>query len=656
MKIKESLAYEGRKPQNRRKLSLIVDEIEIDDKYLIVDLYSKKTLTYRIVITQTGYMHYDYQTEKTDQKKMYENSRRNQIDDAYITDDDLKKLKKFGRNIKEYYDCYNKSSVVQIIQSLEENVYRYLDIRKTERNNKEKEELFKLIPGIPEPFYESIERNADKTNIIYYKRHGIYADYTCCQCGKQYTLRNKEYEGIEPVKTYPVPKQSDLMQCPECKKYGTLLHLGRAKTTHYEFNTILYQVAADTTLIARHFMTIVTRDEYGPYKIHTAEEQRVFMRPGMTRQYYHNTYSDTWHTERNICTSQIFTLYEYGYESIKNSCLKYIPHDMYKICLSGGENQSRRNMSKLETLISYARCTQLETLYKVGLTRLCSSLIYRNGQTRDIDKKQKELHKILRITKQQLNYLMMKPQASSFNTIEMIHFAEKNNIPVSRYERLKRLWDSNQNNLEYLIKFQSFDKLYNTLKKYKDSGHYNTTHNLLREYADYIREREAQGDDLSNSVYLRPRDLYETYTRLRLEAEQKRSNKYINDMMIKYPDIKVRSAKIPKKYTWQQSGLIIRPARDTEEIVIEGRTLHHCVGSDSQRYMKNFNEGKAWILVIRHDDAPDVPYITVELQDNNVKQWYGEHDTKPDEDIIDKFLDEYIEHINGKRVEVQITA
>lgn len=119
-------------------------------------------------------------------------------------------------------------------------------------------------------------------------------------------------------------------------------------------------------------------------------------------------------------------------------------------------------------------------------------------------------------------------------------------------------------------------------------------------------------------------------------------------MQQKYSNIKSRSKKIPKKYTFTHEGLIIRPALDAKEIVLEGRMLHHCVGSDNQHYLKDFNAGEGWIMVIRDIKAPDTPYITVELKNDKIMQWYGEHDTKPDKEIIEEFLKEYKKHIAKK--------
>ena len=95
---------------------------------------------------------------------------------------------------------------------------------------------------------------------------------------------------------------------------------------------------------------------------------------------------------------------------------------------------------------------------------------------------------------------------------------------------------------------------------------------------------------------------------------------------------------------------MIRPAADAGEIVMEGRILHHCVGSEYQSYMKNYNNNKGYILFVRRVEAPDVPYVTVEIAGDRIRQWYGIHDTQPDREEIEGFLEGFVKHLNPKKV------
>ena len=68
--------------------------------------------------------------------------------------------------------------------------------------------------------------------------------------------------------------------------------------------------------------------------------------------------------------------------------------------------------------------------------------------------------------------------------------------------------------------------------------------------------------------------------------------------------------------------------------------------------MSRFNSNKGWILLVRRLEHPDVPYVTVEFRDGKIRQWYGRNDKKPDEEEVQAFLDDYIQHISKKKEKV----
>lgn len=649
MKRKQIIAYEGEKPSGERKLTLIADIVSFnDDKYLIADLYSKKELIYREVYCSTGRFNYDYENQKVDTKCYWNNPKRQMLREAYATEKTITAIKKYMKLIGGHYD----EDVVGMLESIESKVDSMSYSRKKQRENDEKEKLFEMLPEEPRILQMRIESKANQRNIIYYKRHGIYADYHCCQCGEDYTLRTEPYEGIEPIRTYPKPERLKILECPKCGDSAMLYPMGYAKRTRQLFTTFLYQVAADGTLIIRMYDTLVIRTLEGARNIITEECERVFMRPGYCREYYSYNAGEKWIKDRNVALNNITELIEVNYDCIKDSQMKYLPQDMYKMIYSMPERIERKYLARYETVESFARCPQLETLFKNDFRNICRRILWQRGSTSSVNKHAKELHEILRITKPQLKYLKESGKVEAIGPKELEAFSQITNkyeIKEQDYHMLFELYmSSNQTALEYLLRFQSITKLWNIVHKYLEDEHFENIRQVLTEYKDYLRTREANGDDLSNTVYLKPRNLYETYSRIRMEAEQRRNEKYINDMEEKYLDIKSRSKNIPKKYTFKHKGLMIRPAIDAKEIVLEGRTLHHCVGSDEQPYLKNYNSGKGWIMVIRDIKAPDIPYITVELKDNRIMQWYGEHDTKPDREIIEEFLKEYKKHITKK--------
>ena len=170
--------------------------------------------------------------------------------------------------------------------------------------------------------------------------------------------------------------------------------------------------------------------------------------------------------------------------------------------------------------------------------------------------------------------------------------------------------------------------------------------------------REERGYDLNNTVYQKPRNLQAAHDQMTEEINQEKVNNRLREVEEKYPNIAYNYRKLRKKYFYEDDKYIIRPARSAKEIVMEGRTLHHCVGGNN--YLSKHDTGESYILLLRFKDTPEVPYITVEIDSKNYRilQWYGEWDTKPDKENIQKWLNGYLKKLKtGTLTEmIQIAA
>lgn len=649
MRKSEVLAYAGRKTRSGKN-TLIADIVDIGGKeHLIIDLYSNRELIYRMAFNDMEYAHYDYKSKKWDAIVCsYKKPHRNEINNANIGEEDRENILKFyGRNKKDYQDY------TDIICDIENLADTRKDKVRHEREGKEKEQLMKLVPKAPKILHEAINIYVCQGNIIYYKRKGNKADYHCCQCGMDYTRRNKSLEGYEDSIFGPlakVPRVYETDKCPYCKKQGILLQMGHAKTTMQVFEILLYQLAKDgKTLIVRGYRINAHRSQYDECKVVYNEYALSFLRPGYERIY--QIWGDHIKKSTHFNIDKDCDVHELGSSIISESSLKYYPSNMTRLICAVVEKETNHVIAKYNTLRTYANAPAIESLYKIGLYNICRSLIWSGGHTRDIKKTAKEAADILMVSKEGFGYIRRNANDDRY-ILEIIRYMEKNNIPLNdnNIEIIKSLeiHHSSKNAImtTHLLMYQSIQKLYNYLNKQKHS--YDSITDVLNEYYDYIKQRESQEDDLSNTVYLRPRDLHTTYMTLLDDVEHLKNEKYIAEMSEKYKNIRERSAKIPKKYTWQQADFLIRPAKSAEEIVMEGRLLHHCVGSDAQGYMKRFNEGKGWILLVRHIQSPTVPFVTVELVNNKIRQWYGIKDSKPDRENVEAFLNAYIQHITEK--------
>lgn len=188
-------------------------------------------------------------------------------------------------------------------------------------------------------------------------------------------------------------------------------------------------------------------------------------------------------------------------------------------------------------------------------------------------------------------------------------------------------------NIKTCLKYMTYKKFSNYMDKHK--------WNIIT-YSDYLAMKDRAGYNMKDSITLFPKDLERAHTEITLEIERKKSEQRQKEMNEKYTKIAKDFKQLNSIYGYKTEKFIIRPAKTAGEIVVEGTTLHHCVGS-SNVYMENHNNGKRYIMFLRKISEPDIPYCTVELaEDFKVIQRHQAYDETPDAEEIDKFLKEYV--------------
>ena len=89
-------------------------------------------------------------------------------------------------------------------------------------------------------------------------------------------------------------------------------------------------------------------------------------------------------------------------------------------------------------------------------------------------------------------------------------------------------------------------------------------------------------------------------------------------------------------------------AQKPSDLIREGDELHHCVGR--MGYDQKFAREESLIFFIRMKDEPEKPLVTVEysLKDKKVLQCYGDHDSKPNENIMQFVNKKWLPYANRK--------
>ncbi len=150
------------------------------------------------------------------------------------------------------------------------------------------------------------------------------------------------------------------------------------------------------------------------------------------------------------------------------------------------------------------------------------------------------------------------------------------------------------------------------LAAYLSQGQITISENEIQTYKDYIDMAKALGWDMKNDTVKLPKDLHRRHDEAAIEINIKLANE----------DIKLADSSILKrcaKYNFEMGDYLIHCAVSANEIILEGKTLQHCVGGYAQRHIS----GALTICFLRRRDAPHKSLYTIEMQGNRLMQMHG---------------------------------
>ena len=157
-----------------------------------------------------------------------------------------------------------------------------------------------------------------------------------------------------------------------------------------------------------------------------------------------------------------------------------------------------------------------------------------------------------------------------------------------------------------------------------------TIRSAMDAYVDYLVAAEGVGLDLNNPIFLMPRDFEEKHDQVtaawsavlaerRRKAEAERRAAVAEERKKQLERFRGRVKSLARRYTYTDGELLVRPAVNAEEIVREGKLLHHCVGGYADRHIS----GATTILFLRRRSTPRKPLCTIEMKGNSICQIHG---------------------------------
>lgn len=165
----------------------------------------------------------------------------------------------------------------------------------------------------------------------------------------------------------------------------------------------------------------------------------------------------------------------------------------------------------------------------------------------------------------------------------------------------------------------TFRKFLNYFSRQKQQNPKETLTHFVGWYRDYIGMSREMNVDLTHKTVRFPFDLKEAHDRLLLRYNQQKNE--IQDRKFAEAVAKIYQALPFTEY--EKDGLCIRLPALRSDLITEGQSLGHCVGTE--RYYKNHIAGTHLIFFIRKTETPDKPYYTMELrmEDLEILQLYG---------------------------------
>lgn len=686
----EKIPYFGLEKISRKKQAKYIGVTGIKiighEKHLFLEVYrnqkeSKDTPLVRIVLTKKDFG--TYRPESGEWTRQYIRSGNNnngrmiwnsvgdslyweemEKENILQSPEDLERIKKFcgttvwrGEGWWEYIDRRQSDIATEVRRKAERRKYQRRQEALKDRIAHTKELPEKKILGRADNLYFHNE------HYLYYKKHGCWAKIACSKCGGVTDARWKSgisYESQFQTWTEE-PREGRYGTCPMCGARGLYKCQGKVKGEHSRtIHLFLGQRYKENGMVMRYVQVEKTwilglicgekgTEMYNACeKLSGVEIARAYFEPGKKMQIdyqKHNPYSgeDFWDDcnlyGMNNITINAAPIMPETYEEMKGTMFQYSALQEYVKCV--GE------VNPIDYLERYSQTPQIEVLVKMGLIGVVENLvkcyygIVENGNASRPDV-------FLGIRKERVKQLIRKK--GDVETLKVMQM-EKRFGQNWTEDQIEHLTETGLNGMqvEWATRYMTLQKLLNRIEKYAGckygtecGGAKERIRHIATTYVDYLEMRAGLGYDLNNTVYQQPRDLRAAHEKMVMEANKEKMDKHLREVAEQYPNIRKCYRNLRKKYFYEDENYMIRPARSAEEIVMEGRLLHHCVGGAG--YLNSHNTGKTYILMLRYKKEPEIPYITVEVDAKypRIIQWYGEMDRKPDKENIKAWLDGWL--------------
>lgn len=514
------------------------------------------------------------------------------------------------------------------IDTFEYNINQVEYERAYQRKCKRIDAAMDAIPCIPDGVAAWLDEEIFPGDYLFFKK-GKRTGYTCTACRAK-SWRKKPW------------KHGEMTACPKC---GALVKAYSRRNEVMKREPVVVLQLHGEGWLERQCLAECRWSSAGK-EVEIYEEIRVVIGKGEcygtvyygTRRFADEFEQDWW--DRNGANKRFVLSYLYPDNLPETLPYGGLEHSGLDVV---AEKKVKLNINRF--ILKYKDQSWLEYLIKAGLYQLAADIVNSYYVPELICPYGSNLKGTLQLDGNRVNRL--KRLNGGLNTLGWLQYEEESEFDGRRIK-------ISQESLEYLdtkkVRYEdcrmilqelgSVNRMVNYLKKQKGSPQ-----TVVQTWRDYLRMARQEGMDTTDDIVRLPKDLKARHDQLveRINARRDEERRMKEKEKYAYLDARIRE-RLPdaKRFFWEDDTYMIVPAGCCEELVEEGRALHHCVGANDF-YMTAMAEGRSWILFLRRKSELDKPYYTIEIDmyTDEIKQYYSEYDRQPDKEVIRKVLDKF---------------
>lgn len=534
--------------------------------------------------------------------------------------------------------------------------------RAAELREQRLEERCEAVPAVPDDFPAWTETCFGPSVLFYHRTSRRHAEVFCAKCGgtvKYAFRRTASFEGkFESLWEEPVRGQEGT--CMLCGARGIYRSDRKQDTVLMKSGCAYILQKFLNGVVVRKFICERYSNPKRKDKYIQLEEARAYFLPDrkplavkdkviMDYRYRDNWTGETrWHDCNTPGMSNITwqkgTIYPGSFEELKGTRYQYSGIREYY------DWHSQINPKRY--LECYNSAPALEYLVHARATRIVEHIL--ECGLRSINEFGRNPSEVLRLPADQA-YRFIR-ENGSFRQLELMQRAYMDGWKIDRQTERELIASGVEiYRIGIAMNYMGARKFLNQLMKYSRTNNpfiqwqAERIQRVSITYTDYLTMRDAQGYDMTNSIFLFPRDLTAAHHEMVVLQKNAAQELELARKEAAYGQkIKERLSAAIKRYAWKDGERMIFPAGSAREIVMEGRELHHCVGGDN--YLSRHARGESTILFMRKQEEPEIPYITVEIVGGEINQWYGAYDKKTDKEENEEWLERYQQVLKKRAV------